>query len=614
MYPGREFASFVLTSDYCGYNRSIPCDATKAGLYNTAQSQLGGSGSDGFIQWRSGPDYMLGLQVKGPDLTSWIDYMEIGGQSVPNVSMALLGENFAEYPDGSWKPLSVGCLGIGAPDTVNQSFSNDFGPMVNASLIPGYLWSQGTTASNSFGMHIGSVVPPVDGSLYFGGYDQNRIIGDIITETDDYTKEITLKDITINVVEGASPWKFESMSGILAQGNDSISSAGIQVSVDGCSPYLSLPRSTCDALASYLPVDYNEDLGLYIWKTNDKKYAQIIGSPSALQFTFLSGSNTQNVTISVPFLHLNLTLDAPLVEEPQQYLPCFTGSDRYTLGRAFLQDAFVGANWGAKTWWLAQAPGPSVPSSRIVELQEGDTSITASNNDWKASWSGTWKALSAEEVSGAETGTVNGTANQPSTPENTADTDTDPPQSGLASGAMAGIGIGAGLGALAIFGGLWFFFIRRRNRASKGDTEGSAASVSGGNVPSHGWYQPVKASDATSPGMQAPSEYGSGTQSTNGMFLSQQYQQQPYPQLQHQQPYYAQELTAVGNTPPMELPGSNPENYEPQLLGVHAAPQNFAQGPTPGYGADQETTYASGQSQTRGYHGPASESSGTNRL
>ncbi|RYP65323.1 hypothetical protein DL769_006338 [Monosporascus sp. CRB-8-3] len=191
---------------------------------------------------------------------------------------------------------------------------------------------------------------------------------------------------------------------------------------------------------------------------------------------------------------------------------------------------------------------------------------------------GAWKTLSAEEVSEVETGT--GTADQPATTDNTADTDTDPPQGGLANGAKAGMGIGVGLGALAVLGGLGFFFIRRRNRASKGDTEGSVAAVNSGNAPSHGWYQPVKTNDAISPGMQPPSDYGAGAQSTNGMFYPQQYQQQPYPQLEQQRPYYAQELTAVGNTP-MELPGSNPQNYDPQLLGVHAAPQNCAQNPTP---------------------------------
>ncbi|RYP91557.1 hypothetical protein DL770_002337 [Monosporascus sp. CRB-9-2] len=203
-------------------------------------------------------------------------------------------------------------------------------------------------------------------------------------------------------------------------------------------------------------------------------------------------------------------------------------------------------------------------SSKVTELEEGDTSITASNNHWKASWSGTWKALSAEDVSEVETGT--GTANQPGTTDNTADTDTDPPQGELASGVKADIGVGVGFGALAIFGGLGLVFIRRRNRASNGDTDGSTAVVSSGNN---------------------PSDYGSGAQSTNGTF---------YPQQYHQQPYYAQELTAVVSTP-MELPGSNLQNYDPQLFDVHAAPQNYAQSPTPGYGADQPTTYASDQSQ-----------------
>jgi len=387
LYPGREFQSFILTSDYCSQNST--CSATKAHLYNKERSQVDNTGSNGEIQWAPGPNFMSGLDMAGDDATSWIDNMSLGDLTVPNTSLALLSNAYAVYPNEQWYPISVGCLGIGAPITVNQSFTTGDGPAINASLVPGWLNFKEMIPSNSFSMHIGSADPPMPGSLIFGGYDQNRIIGDILDQEDDYTKAIPLTDIGIRVVDGESPWDFKSKDGLLAANNASIGSAGLKVSLDGCSPYITLPKSSCDAITSHLPVDYNKDLGLYIWKEDDPKYSQIVSSASSLDFTFLAGSNTQHVTISVPFRHLNLTLTAPLVDSDVQYFPCYTGpSSQYTLGRAFLQDAFVGAHWDQKKWWLAQAPGPNIPTPNVVSWPEDSSDIQASQNDWKESWAG----------------------------------------------------------------------------------------------------------------------------------------------------------------------------------------------------------------------------------
>ncbi|KAI1382998.1 acid protease [Hypoxylon trugodes] len=572
MYPGREFQSFLLTSDYCNDNTTIPCYANQAGLYNDAKSQLDSTGSTGHIAFQSNPDYMLGVDVKGEMTESWVDTMDFNGATIENVSLALLTSSYMAYPNGQWYPMSVGCLGIGAPETVNQSFSNSYGPAINASLIPGYLWAQNTTASNSFGMHIGSANPRMPGSFYFGGYDQNRVVGDILSYSEDYTKAISLKDVGIRVIDGSSPWDFESKDGLLSSGNSSINSGGIQVSVDGCSPYLSLPKSTCDAIASELPVTYNKDLGLYFWNTDDTKYTQIVNSASVLEFVFLGGSNTKNVTISVPFRHLNLTLTAPLVEKATQYFPCYAGpSKSYTLGRAFLQDAFVGANWGTKSWWLAQAPGPNVPAPSVVELQNED-SIKASTNDWKESWSGSWKALSPDEVgSSASVSAPSATVSQDATGAQT---------TGLSTGAKAGIGVGVGIAGLALIGAIAFFFLRRRNTPAAAAAEGAtpATAYNPHDGPSQGYYAPVK--NPSSPGMTQASTVTPGSP-PNGMMYDPRYvQYQQYPQSyppqflqQYPQQYpqqftqYSQsnssELAAVGNTP-TELPGST--TYDPHLL------------------------------------------------
>jgi hypothetical protein len=73
VYPGREFQTFLLTSDYCNGNNS--CPATKARLYNKAQAQVDNTGSTGSIQYAPGPNFMQGLSVVGEDAQSWIDNM-----------------------------------------------------------------------------------------------------------------------------------------------------------------------------------------------------------------------------------------------------------------------------------------------------------------------------------------------------------------------------------------------------------------------------------------------------------------------------------------------------------------------------------------------------------
>ncbi|KAI1075554.1 acid protease [Whalleya microplaca] len=555
LYPGHEFQSFILTNSYCDHNNTPACYATQAGLYNSAKSEIDQTGSTGSIQWRPGPDYMMGMDLVGDAATMWVDNMQVGGQTIASTSIALLDASYLEYPDGRWQPLTVGCLGIGAPKTVNQSFTMNTGPAINASLIPGYLWEQNQIASMSFAMHIGSA-NHMSGSLYFGGYDQNLIVGDILTESGDYTKMISLRDISINVVDGASPWKFESLGGLLASGNSSINSGGIQVAIDGCSPYLSLPKSTCDAIANNLPVTYNEDFGLYFWNTDNAKYSQIVRSASALEFTFLGNTNTKNITISVPFRHLNLTLTEPLVDHDIQYFPCFTGNpNRYTLGRAFLQDAYVAANWNPSTWWLAQAPGPNIPPSSIIELLENDKEIKASSNDWKESWSGSWTALSADEADGSDAVSPTGTA--------------VPPSTGLSTGARAGIGVGVGIAGLIILGAITFFLRRRKATQSDGAVSSTAHGAS--NTTYDGNLVPELGNDTPAKNPILPSMTDTSTQnpqpSPDSMMYdqqhpnqqsaqrySQQYPPQYIPPQQHQEyahpstQTYNAELPAIGNT------------------------------------------------------------------
>ncbi|KAH8645443.1 hypothetical protein BX600DRAFT_164867 [Xylariales sp. PMI_506] len=411
LYPGHDFETFVVYYQGCTNTSDDPYlyDCSPEDVYEDGYITEDSGSSDGILWSPTESNFMTGLLLKyGNEGTiSWVDDVDLlGGTAIiPNVSMAVVTDAQAVYPGGLLSPLTVGCLGLGAPKSVNQTFSlSPRAPGINASLIPGYQWSHDEIASNSFGMHIGAVNPPVPGSLYFGGYDQDRLVGPIVTSAgfDDGSGVIKssfqLKDISIDVISGSSPFTFNaSATGLLSKGNSSLDS-GVDVRIDGCSPYLSLPSSVCKAIAGYLPVTYSEDLGLWLWNTSDLKYAEVVSSASALGFT-ISGSTGDDATISVPFRHLNLTLDSPLVETPQPYFPCYDGPViEYTLGRAFLQDAFFGANWGESVWWLAQAPGPKITTATIVTIEVNDTSITPSGNDWADSWSDSWVALTPAQA------------------------------------------------------------------------------------------------------------------------------------------------------------------------------------------------------------------------
>lgn len=462
LYPGSAWETWLVEDGYCGKSA---CYASKAGTYDNSSGDQGGLQLTGSLS-----AFMLGLDIEGDPGTRYMDDMSLNGVTVENVSLVLLKSQKIKYPGGQTSPFFAGCLSLGGRRATNQSFSQPGAPAINASLPPGWMWENEWTKSNSFGMHIGSVQPDLSGSLWFGGYDQNRVIGEVLSMNGGPRDGITLRDISIDVIGSKSPFGFNSKDGLLAKGNSSIGGR-LKVLVDGCSPYLTLPKSTCDSITANLPVNFDEDLGLYLWDTKSDKYKEIITSASTLSFSFISNSNTDPIKIRVPFMHLNLTLSTPLSDNPVPYFPCYTnGNGQYVLGRAFLQDAFIGANWhpDIDTWWLAQAPGPNIQATtNIITIGEKDKTVSKGGNDWKASWSGVWDD---EEASSSTP-----------TSENT---NKGGDKVGMSVGAKAGIGVGIGAAVLAVGIGVFFFWRRRRNQVKESprpaiqsaDTANSTAS------------------------------------------------------------------------------------------------------------------------------------------
>jgi hypothetical protein len=458
LYPGGIFSSHILSPSVCtNATLGTVCYAQTAGLYDSTLSSTSEFGS---ISVTAGVDYSEGaLQMGGTPGRIGTDTWDIGNsmETLREMNMAVHDSIWGTLLDGTTYPLSVGSLALGAPGTVNQTFTFGTGqPAINATLLPGWLAMEAAPnkilSSNSYGLHIGSVSPKISPSLYFGGFDQNRVLGTVSIQqgSPDSVNSIDMLDISLTVVEGASPWTFSNLGGLLASGNSSINDI-LPISVNSLAPYLHLPKSTCDAIAAKLPVTYQSKYGLYFWNTDDPQYEKIVSSPSCLSFTFRESQSGNNFTINVPFKLLNLTLTAPLTTTPTAYFPCKVETQtHYQLGRAFLQAAFVGVNWnaynGSAAWWLAQAPGPNTPSQvNVLVVGDTDTTITGSSSDWASTWRGYWNALPTETVGNSTTST--------STPKLS---------SGLSTGAKVGIGIGVPVGVITVLVASFFFWKKSR--------------------------------------------------------------------------------------------------------------------------------------------------------
>ena len=472
LYPGGIFESTVFTNTVCNGSSAQPC--ASGGTYNPAMSSTLDHHSIKIqfdADWTSGAMYQPGKAQPVMEQLALDDRNQV----VANLSMNLVTKLQTIYPDGSQYPVQVGQLSLGAPQD-NQTFDS-----VNASLIPNYLQDKNFIPSSSYGLHIGSAALNLPLSLWLGGYDSSRVLGPISSQPLPASNLFTidLLDIGIGVDHGGSPFNYSQRHGLLAANNASISTS-VPVTMNPGAPYMYLPNSTCQAMVADLPVTYNSKFGLYFWNTQDPKYASIISSPSYLSLTFRD--LTDNLTIKVPFQLLNLTLDAPLVSQATPYFPCQPPNNAtgYSLGRAFLQAAFIGVNWekGNGNWFLAQAPGPN---TALTPVQKPITTSTIDGST--ANWSDTWKTV--------WTALPDLNASSPSGPQVSKVTTTPPKKSTVSGGAIAGIVIGA-ICAILIFFAVGYLVRRRKQKRRNGD--GSLQPA---------WWTPSEKQDA----VLAPPQY-----------------------------------------------------------------------------------------------------------
>lgn len=222
--------------------------------------------------------------------------------------------------------------------------------------------------------------PGVFGSLTMGGYDKNRRIGKeaLFPMYDDIETPlmVSLNSLTISNTADAS-------SNLLSQSDSGFNSSTIDkpgpipIRIDSSRPFIYLPPWTCDAIAKILGLQLQEEPGdaetAYYFLT-DKTAAKLSASNISMTFMINSiGDHTKDssIRISLPYSALIQTLSYPLNEQARPYIPIrrATNPNQYVLGRTFLQEAYLTADYERRTFSLHQAAFPYPATEMLIALK-----------------------------------------------------------------------------------------------------------------------------------------------------------------------------------------------------------------------------------------------------
>lgn len=227
-------------------------------------------------------------------------------------------------------------------ETVPSFMSN----LKNQSMIPSLAYAY--TSGNQYRAN------KVFASLTLGGYDSSRFISNNISFPFDQKDE---RDLTVTV---------ESVTLTAGRTKTSLMSTSIQAFIDSTIPYLYLPLSVCRRFEKAFGLTFNDTVQAYL--VNDTLHQQLLDQNANIAFTLGKLNTTETLDISLPYAAFDLIADYPLMPTKSRYFPLMraTNDSQYTLGRTFLQEAYLIVDYERFNFSVSQCDWSSASQRRNI--------------------------------------------------------------------------------------------------------------------------------------------------------------------------------------------------------------------------------------------------------
>ncbi|CAK1366282.1 unnamed protein product [Cercospora beticola] len=193
--------------------------------------------------------------------------------------------------------------------------------------------------------------PPVFGSVTFGGYDANRI---------DWSSSGSVSapfwtDPSRDLLIGLQSIMHDTL------GSTPLLADGIYVFLNSLVAHMWLPIGICQAFETAFELEWDNVTEFYT--VSEDTHARLVAQNPSFAFTIGASKDqgTSNTVINIPYAAFDLNVSTPYYNQSQRYFPLKRAQNdtQYILGRAFLQEAYIIADYDRRNFTVGQALFPS---------------------------------------------------------------------------------------------------------------------------------------------------------------------------------------------------------------------------------------------------------------
>ena len=334
--------TWVVHPEGCGaFSDQASCAESRGGLYFSDRSST----------WNEIGLYELSIYEE-----AMLGYSGNGSYGYETITLGWPGNNL---PSAGKQVIAgittmsfyLGALGLN-PWPVNFTELDNSHPSLlstlkNQSKIPSLTWAY---TAGAYNYH-----PPVFGSLTLGGFDASRFVSSNLnfSMNGDISRDllVAVQTITTNLTGSSS----------------SLLSSPIYAYIDSLVPHMWLPLDTCKAFETAFNLTWNSTAQLYL--VDDSLHQALLAKNPTVIITIGPSTSGRNVPIEMPYWSFMLNASYLLGNNHKlRYFPLKRADKdtQYTLGRVFLQNAYVIANYEFFNFSVHQAKYPDTSVTQQI--------------------------------------------------------------------------------------------------------------------------------------------------------------------------------------------------------------------------------------------------------